>query len=221
LKQGKASEEIYQSRIATWYNTHRMEIDKDVKTGRRGILVWLKKRLVPLAGLIFAIAIIVGVVYVYLQNRDIFEELKGYGYAGAFVISVILNATVILPVSNMTVIIALGATLPSPYIVGLAGGIGAAIGEMTGYIVGRSGRGLLAKNKVYARVEGWVKRWGWIAVFVMSIFPFLFDVVGIIAGAMRMPLWKFFLACWLGRTIVYVFVAYMASLGLRAIPWFG
>jgi membrane protein YqaA with SNARE-associated domain len=198
-----------------------MEIDKDVKTGRRGILVWLKKRLVPLAGLIFAIAIIVGVVYVYLQNRDIFEELKGYGYAGAFVISVILNATVILPVSNMTVIIALGATLPSPYIVGLAGGIGAAIGEMTGYIVGRSGRGLLAKNKVYARVEGWVKRWGWIAVFVMSIFPFLFDVVGIIAGAMRMPLWKFFLACWLGRTIVYVLVAYLASLGLRAIPWFG
>jgi membrane protein YqaA with SNARE-associated domain len=192
-----------------------MEIDKDVKTGRRGILVWLKKRLVPLAGLIFAIAIIVGVVYVYLQNRDIFEELKGYGYAGAFVISVILNATV------MTVIIALGATLPSPYIVGLAGGIGAAIGEMTGYIVGRSGRGLLAKNKVYARVEGWVKRWGWIAVFVMSIFPFLFDVVGIIAGAMRMPLWKFFLACWLGRTIVYVLVAYLASLGLRAIPWFG
>jgi membrane protein YqaA with SNARE-associated domain len=111
--------------------------------------------------------------------------------------------------------------LPSPYIVGLAGGIGAGIGEMTGYIVGRSGRDLLAKNKIYNRVEGWVKRWGWIAIFLMSIFPFLFDVVGIIAGAMRMPLWKFFLACWLGRTIVYVFVAYMASLGLKALPWLG
>jgi membrane protein YqaA with SNARE-associated domain len=198
-----------------------MDIANDTKPGKRGILAWIKKRLIPLAGLLFAIAIIVGVVYVYLQNRDIFERLENYGYLGAFVISVILNATVILPVSNMTIIIALGATLPSPYIVGLAGGIGAGIGEMTGYIVGRSGRDLLAKNKIYNRVEGWVKRWGWIAVFLMSIFPFLFDVVGIIAGAMRMPVWKFFFACWLGRTIVYVFVAYMASLGLRALPWVG
>ncbi len=185
------------------------------------ILRWLKKRIIPLAGLIVAIVIIVAVVYVYRRNPEIFQRLQGYGYLGAFVISVILNATVIVPVSNMTIIIALGATLPSPYIVGLAGGIGAGFGEMTGYIVGRSGRGLLAKSKVYARVEGWVKRWGWIAVFILSIFPLFFDVVGIIAGALRMPMWRFFLACWLGRTIVYVFVAYMASLGFRVLPWFG
>ena len=84
---------------------------------------------------------------------------------------------------------------------------------MTGYVAGRSGRDLLAKNKIYQRVEGWVKRWGWIAVFLLSIFPLVFDVVGIIAGAMRMPVWKFFLATWLGRTITYVTVAYLASAG--------
>ena len=88
---------------------------------------------------------------------------------------------------------------------------------MTGYIAGRSGRGLFARSTMYHRVEGWVKRWGWIAVFIMSIFPFFFDVVGIIAGALRMPLWKFFVACWLGRTIVYVVMVTLASLGLRTI----
>jgi uncharacterized membrane protein YdjX (TVP38/TMEM64 family) len=77
----------------------------------------------------------------------------------------------------------------------------------------------LAKNVIYTRIEGWVKRWGWIAVFLLSIFPFLFDVVGIIAGAMRMPVWRFFVACWLGRTIIYVVVASLASLGFRALPW--
>lgn len=183
-------------------------------------VVWLRRRLVPLLGLLVAIGIILGVVYVYWQNPLIFRELRAYGYLGAFVISVILNATIILPVSNMAFIISLGATLPYPYFVGIAGGIGAAIGEMTGYVAGRSGRGLLKKSKVYNRVEGWVKKYGWIAVFIMSIFPFLFDVVGIIAGAMRMPFWRFFLACWAGRTISYVTVAWGASIGIKLLPWF-
>ncbi len=195
------------------------EVNAD-KPGITGKLNWLRKRILPLAGLLVAIAIMVGIVYLYCRNPYIFRELRAYGYLGAFIISVILNATIILPVSNMAIIMTLGATLPSPIIVGLAGGVGAAIGEMTGYVAGRSGRGLLEKNKVYTRVEGWVKRWGWIAVFIMSVFPFVFDIVGIIAGALRMPFWRFSLACWGGRTISYVFMAYIASLGVKVIPWF-
>jgi membrane protein YqaA with SNARE-associated domain len=197
-----------------------MDETKAEKQDGVGWLAWLRKRVVPIAGLLLAIAIMVGIVCFYFQNKEIFRELRAYGYLGAFVISIILNASILLPVSNMAIIMTLGATLPSPVIVGLVGGIGAAFGELTGYIAGRSSRGLLAKSNVYNRVEGWVKRWGWIAVFILSIFPFVFDVVGIIAGALRMPLWRFFVACWLGRTISYVFMAYMASLGFKAIPWF-
>jgi membrane protein YqaA with SNARE-associated domain len=191
------------------------------KNAAAGLLAWLKKRLLPMAGLLLSLAIMAAIFLVYSKNPDIFKDLQNYGYLGAFIISIILNGTLILPVSNMAVMMALGATLPLPWLVGIAGGAGAAIGEMTGYIVGRSGRGLLARNKIYHRVEGWVKKWGWIAVFVMSIIPFAFDVVGIIAGALRMPLWRFFLACWLGRTISYVFMVWMASLGLKILPWFG
>jgi membrane protein YqaA with SNARE-associated domain len=196
-----------------------MEENNRDKPDKKGMWGWLKKRLVPLSGLLLALVVIGVVSYLYLRDPDFFKNLQGYGYTGAFVISVLLNATIIIPVSNMAIIFSLGAALPSPLFVGLAGGIGAGIGEMTGYIAGRSGRDLLAKSKMYNRVEGWVKRWGWIAVFVLSIFPFFFDVVGIIAGAMRMPVWKFFLACWLGRTVSYVTVAYLASLGIKAIPW--
>ena len=190
------------------------------KTRRERVLGWLRTKILPIAGLLVALAIMAGVFYYYSINPDIFKELKAYGYAGAFVISVILNATIILPVSNMAVMMSLGATLPVPAFVGIAGGFGAAIGEMTGYIFGRSGRGLLTKSTMYTRVEGWVKRWGWIAVFVLSIFPFVFDVVGIIAGALRMPVWKFFVACWLGRTISYVVMVQLAAIGLRFMPWF-
>jgi membrane protein DedA with SNARE-associated domain len=179
-----------------------------------------KKILLPLSGLIVAIGIIIVVGYLYFKYPDFFkqENVEKLGYFGVFIIGVILNATVIIPVSNMTVIFAMGAALPMPWAVGLIGGIAAAIGEMTGYIAGRSGRGLLAKNKVYVRVEGWVKRWGWIAIFILSIVPFAFDVVGIIAGALRMPVWKFMLATWAGRTIIYVTVAYLGHMGMNF--WF-
>ncbi|MFA5310017.1 MAG: VTT domain-containing protein [Dehalococcoidales bacterium] len=191
------------------------------KPKKPGILPWLRKRLIALAGLLGAVAIFAAVGIAYLKNPDMFDKLQGYGYLGAFVISVILNATIIIPVSNMTVVAALGATLPMPWLVGVIAGLGAGFGEMTGYVAGRSGRALLAKNKIYLRLEGWVWRWGGIAVFCLSILPLAFDIVGIIAGAMRMPIWKFFTATWLGRTISYVAVAYFGSMIFKYIPFLG
>lgn len=194
-------------------------MDNTIADGPGRIIAWLKNYIAPILGMALAVAIMTGILVVYFRNPDVLEDLEGYGYLGAFVISAILNGTVLLPVSNMAIIASLGATLPVPLFVGLAGGAGAAIGELTGYMLGRSGRGLIARNRMYNRLEGWVKRWGWVAIFILSVFPFVFDVVGIIAGALRMPLWRFVLACWAGRTISYVTAAYLGSLWLKEIPW--
>lgn len=187
---------------------------------KTGALAWLKKRIGAVSGLLLSVAIVLAVALVYKKDPDIFNKLKGYGYLGAFVLSIILNATIIFPVSNMAVMIAIGVAVPMPWLVAVLGGLAAGIGEMTGYLAGRSGRSILAKNKMYTRVEGWVKKWGWLAVFVLSIFPFLFDVVGIIAGALRMPVWRFMVACAVGRIIVYAVVIYLAVYGLKVLPWF-
>lgn len=191
----------------------------------RRLFIWRKRRLLPLLGLLIAVGIMVGVFLLYRAYPDFFRDpnlfpgVEGLRYLSVFIISIIFNATIILPVSNIAVIISMGATLPSPALVGIAGGAGAAIGEMTGYLAGRSGRNLLRRSKVYTRVEGWVKKWGWIAVFVMSVFPFVFDIVGIIAGALRMPVWRFVLAAGAGRAISYIAVAYLADLGFQVFPW--
>jgi membrane protein DedA with SNARE-associated domain len=192
---------------------------------------WARRKLIPIVGLLLVLAIMVGIFYFHWKNPGMLKDLRAYGYLGTFVISIILNATIILPVSNMAVMVTLGSTLPppillgvslpAPVLVGLAGGLGAGIGELTGYIAGRSGRGLLARSHMYSRVEGWVRRWGWLAVFLFSIVPFVFDLVGIAAGALRLPLWKFFVPCWLGRTISYVVVVTLAAAGLKIlIPGF-
>ena len=106
--------------------------------------------------------------------------------------------------------------------VGLAGGVGAAIGEIAGYIVGFSERGVIEKRKRYERLVGRVRQRGALAVFVLSLFFLVFDVVAIDADTLRLPLWQFVLACWLGRTILYVSIAVLAALGWNAvIPYLG
>jgi len=41
--------------------------------------------------------------------------------------------------------------------------------------------------------------------------------VGIAAGALRFPVWKFLLFCWLGRTILYISIALFGAWGLETI----
>ena len=194
---------------------------KEPTPRKTGALTWLKKRIISILGLLLAVAIVLAVGIIYKRDPEIFTKLQGYGYLGAFIISVVLNATIILPVSNVLLMTAIGVAVPFPWLVGVLGGIAASIGEMTGYLAGRAGRGILANNKIYVRIEGWVKKWGWAAVFFLSIVPFAFDVVGITAGALRMPVWRFMLACAAGRIIFYTLAIYGAIAGINILPrWF-
>ena len=178
---------------------------------------WIKKNFIPLLALLLVIAITVGIFYFYKHYPGRVEQLKAYGYLAPFLISLTFNATVILPAGNIFIISAFGAALPSATVVGLAGGAGAAIGEITGYMAGYSGRGIAQRSKMYSRVEGWVRRWGAMTIFVMALVPFIFDLAGIAAGVLRFPFWKFFLLCWLGRTILYIVIALLGAWGWEAV----
>ena len=178
---------------------------------------WIKKKFIPLLALLLVIAVTVGIFLFYQQNPNMVETLEGYGYLGAFLISLTFNATLILPAGNILILSVLGAVLPSAIVVGLVGGVGAAIGEITGYMAGYSGRGLAERSKMYNRVEGWMRRWGTMTIFIMSVVPFIFDLAGIAAGVLRFPFWKFFLLCWLGRTLLYIGAALVGAWGLEAV----
>lgn len=42
-------------------------------------------------------------------------------------------------------------------------------------------------------------------VFLFSLVPFLpIDIAGLVAGALRFPVWKFLLACFLGKALLYI-----------------
>jgi membrane protein YqaA with SNARE-associated domain len=163
--------------------------------------------------LLFSLLIIV-LVAVF---RHEIAGLGSYGYLGIFVLSVLGAATIIVPVPGLALVFTLGGTL-NPLLVGLVSGVGGTLGETTGYLLGYGGRAVVENKRMYQRIEGWMKRWGAVTILVLAIIPNpFFDVAGAAAGALRFPIWKFFLYGGIGRIIKHTFVAFAGAWGMESI----
>ena len=140
-----------------------------------------------------------------------FSALGSYGYLGVFGLSLLGNATVILPAPAFITAIAAGRTL-NPWLVGLWSGLGAGIGETTGYLAGRAGSSIVSKSIQEHRIANHVRRYGSFAVFFFAAIPNpLMDVAGLAAGMLQMPFWKFIIACSAGKIIRFTLLALIAA----------
>ncbi len=147
-------------------------------------------------------------------------HLETYGYAGAFVISLLSSATILVPMPAMAVIFTLGGVLKYPLLLGLVVGVAEPLGELTGYMAGAAGRTALEnrQGRLYHRLRGWMARRGGWAIFVLAAFPNpFFDLVGAIAGSFRYPVRRFLLLCWAGKTIKGLMMAFAGAYGLNHI----
>ncbi len=175
-----------------------------------------RKIVIPLLVLLPIIAITAGLFIFSQRYPEKVKEFENYGYLGAFLICLVSNTSVILPVPGILIFIPLMATF-NPILLGLAGAAGGTIGEITGYMAGYSGRGMIQDNRMYQRVEGWMGRWGAWVVFVFAVAPFLpVDIAGLVAGALRFPLWKFLLVVWGGKSLKYVALTLVGAWGWEA-----
>lgn len=160
------------------------------------------------------VLILVGVIAltIYLLNiRDQVQKLQGYGYAGIFLISIIANATIIIPLPGIVLTSAMG-TIFNPLGVAIAAGSGAALGELTGYLAGFSGQGVVEKSDRYLRLVDWMvkhPRLSDLAILVLALIPNpFFDLAGMASGALKIPLWRFLLWVWLGKILKMIPFAY-------------
>ncbi len=138
-----------------------------------------------------------------------------FGLIVLFALSALSNATLILPVPGLA-LTALAASAGDPLVVGLVAGSGQAIGELTGYLAGYSSQSLIDDSPRYARMVSWMRRYGGLTIFVLALVPNpVFDLAGIVAGALRMPLWLYLISAGAGKIIKNVVLAYAASLGIH------
>lgn len=169
----------------------------------------LRLNLLRAATLLFVVALS---VYIY-SIRDRTDILATYGYPGIFLLAVLANATVVLPAPGLVFVFGAGM-LPalSPLGIGLAAGLGATVGELSGYLAGFSGQAVIENQAMYDRLEGWMKRYGPATIVVLAFLPLpIFDMAGLAAGALRMPLPHFMGWCLLGKIPKMLLIAFLGQ----------
>ncbi len=167
------------------------------------------------------IALIVGImilgIVLWLTGRLGTDSI---GFPSIWVISFIGASSIVLPVPGLAAL-CVGASPAvglNPIEVGLVAASAETVGEMTGYLAGVTGAGLLERNRWYTRFKWWLNRRGGLALFLLAAIPNpIFDLLGIAAGAARYPVHKFLGIVFLGKSIKSIGIAYGCYLGVTSI----
>jgi membrane protein YqaA with SNARE-associated domain len=166
--------------------------------------------------LVFAVGLSFGIIWLTTRYQ---QEIQGWGEAGLlglFVVSIVGNATLIIPAPVFVVACAAGMVY-GPVQVGVVAAAGAALGELTGYLAGYGGQAIVPQGRFYHWLRGFMQRHGLLTIFLLGAIPNpVFDVGGLIAGVIRMPVLKFLIAAWAGKTIRLGLTAWTC---LAGIPW--
>lgn len=155
------------------------------------------------------------------------DRFAAFGLGGVFLANLASTATVFIPVPGLTaagqaLIISQGAT-QNPIAVGLLGGTGMALGEVTAYVAGVAGSEVAREGEIQVprlirpavlrviRGVNWLMaRYGFITLLVLSAIPNpAFEFAGITAGAVRMKFWRFMIAVLIGKNIRGLALAYI------------
>lgn len=158
---------------------------------------------------------VIGVSLLLIERREQIQRLAGVGYPGIFVTALISSASVLVPGPGLAIVFTMGGILP-PLGVALAAGSGAALGEVSAYLAGISGRAVIERMDLYRRIKPQILKYGPIAIFLLGVIPNpAFDLAGIAAGALKMTFWKFFLAVWAAQVIKMLVIAFAGSFSLN------
>jgi membrane protein YqaA with SNARE-associated domain len=189
---------------------------------------WLEERLPKstrgrmILAIVLAVVVLVpsiALLVVTLVIPDLEERLGNFGYAGVFLANLASTGTVFIPVPGLTaagqaLIVDQAKTL-NPIAVGLIGGTGMAIGEVTAYAAGAAGSEAVEQGtlrpperfrpvieRVIGIIDWLMDRYGVVTLIVLSAIPNpLFEVAGLTAGASRMNFWRFIAAVLIGKNI--------------------
>jgi uncharacterized membrane protein YdjX (TVP38/TMEM64 family) len=168
---------------------------------------------------VLALVGVVGLIAALFVFRDQVKQLENFGYFGIFLISIAVNATIIIPIPGVALATAMGAIF-NPFGVAVAAGLGAALGELSGYLAGFGGQVAVERVELYNRLTEWMRAHqtlAYLAIFILAFIPNpLFDLAGMAAGALKLPVWKFLLACSIGKILKMLMFAFA---GFYSITW--
>jgi membrane protein YqaA with SNARE-associated domain len=141
------------------------------------------------------------------------EWLASFGYQGIFLLSLVNGIAPVGGPSQIATFLVAGKL--NPLWVGLAAGVGGAIGELAGYAFGYTFRAAQS-NEVERKIQR-IANWqflrisqerSFIPLFVLASVPNpFFDPVSAIAGSLRISLARYFIPVLLGKTVRHLVIA--------------
>jgi len=134
-----------------------------------------------------------------------------FGYFGVFLISLIGTLSVVFPIPYTLVIYFIGAVrVLDPFLIAVAGGLGSALGEFSGYVLGYYGRAVLSEDR-RRKMDYMMKvfhHYGFAAIFLFALTPLPDDLLFIPLGIMRYRFVKAFIPALLGKMLMCFILAY-------------
>ncbi len=173
---------------------------------------------------IFGIVITILMAVAIVIYKDQVRDLQNYGYLGAFFISILGGATIIIPVPMLAIVFALGGVMPYPWLVAIVAALGELVGALTIYATGRGAGHAITKSK-YSRIQKYydkllnlIKKRGAITLFVVTsiVNPFFYPAA-FAAGALRFGLKKYIPIVLAGKLIKAFTVVYAGYFGIKGI----
>ncbi|MGY5880313.1 MAG: VTT domain-containing protein [Candidatus Thorarchaeota archaeon] len=149
-----------------------------------------------------------------------------FGYFGAFFVAFLGNATFLIPIPYMITTFILGGLINSsgqflfdPVAVGLVAGLGATIGEMTGYLLGYGGGRFIEEGQrnAFSKYIQEHPRATPFLVWFLAISPLPDDFVILPLGAAKYPWWKVAIPQFVGKSMFMILAAGLGRISFETI----
>ena len=145
-------------------------------------------------------------------------NIESVGYTSIWFLAFIGAALVFVPVGALAAVCVAATVDLNPFLIAVVAGSAEAIGELTGYLAGMSGKAVFDRNRFYLRFKNLFSRYGGLILFCGSMIPNpLFDIMGVAAGSILYPVRKFLLLVFIGKTIKFTWVGLGCYYG---VTWF-
>jgi membrane protein YqaA with SNARE-associated domain len=170
------------------------------------------------------IVLTIGMAVAIVIYKDQVQELQQYGYVGAFFVSILGGATIIIPVPMLAIVFALGGVMPEPWLVGICAALGETVGALTIYMTGHGAGKAISSAKsgrvqrAYEKMLSLIERRGAIALFAVTsvINPFFYPAA-FACGALRFGLRKYIFIVLLGKMIKSMTTVYAGYYGIKGL----
>lgn len=148
-----------------------------------------------LIGIIFTIVTFL-LTFLAVLNPDPFIK---YGYLGIFTFNLVGAGTLLVPVL---------ARYLNIYMLALVSSAGMAVNDTVSWYVGKSGDVIIPRSKRVIKTEKTLHKHGPYGLLFFAFIPWPYDFIGLIAGYLEFPFWRFWIPTFIGRFLRFVLLGY-------------